>query len=224
MGENSKEKHQKMDDEMEKLYRIDECHSNQITPLLESILQENLSILNQSSWNHFCLILHGLMVETGFKVLEQNLKSNKCFKFKYILPEMDPNIFCTLKIDKIGAVTTAIGNYFDHGSLKKIVAVQSRNLCNVQTKRNGLFWPKNVFTRVDILLCCSCCCCCWESAFSQIVCQFGPPARSETWAGSLGRAVLPSSLALQSCPTVLPGNLNFEHIFNLVRLVWTCLE
>ena len=52
---------------MDKMYCIADSSEEEIAPLLENVLKEKTEFL-VNSWDYFSILLHSLMLETGFKL------------------------------------------------------------------------------------------------------------------------------------------------------------
>ena len=95
---------------MEKVYFIHECNGPEVLKYLSVFVTEEPT----SSLDYLALLVHGLMIETGFAKPEEPEK-NGTHRVQYVLPGQ--SVLCSVSLNKIGNVTTIIGNF--HGEPKK---------------------------------------------------------------------------------------------------------
>ena len=92
---------------MDKLYSIDESNDSMLNPRFLSILEQNRHLLMELM-DYFALLLHSLMIETGFEATNQDWKHSSSYSFQYKIRGNELK-YCSLNVHKIGPVTTAIG-------------------------------------------------------------------------------------------------------------------
>ena len=92
---------------MDKLYSIHESNDSMLNPRLLSILEQHRHLLVELL-DYFALLMHSLMIETGFEVTNQDWKRSSSYSFQYKIRGNELN-YCSLNVHKIGPVTTAIG-------------------------------------------------------------------------------------------------------------------
>ena len=101
---------------MEKLYFIHDCIGQEA--LKELARYSSIMEPQTSSLDYLALLVHGLMIETGF--LDQEVDKSLVgddHRIRYILSGVvDKFVHCTVSLNKIGNVTTIIGNF--HGNPK----------------------------------------------------------------------------------------------------------
>ena len=97
---------------MDNLYYIHESTDGRLCPTLKQILEDQGNNLSETL-DYFAILLHSLMIETNFEVINQQStwKKGHSYEFKYkIQNQMNPENHCSLKIHQIGPVLSIIGN------------------------------------------------------------------------------------------------------------------
>ena len=101
---------------MEKLYFIHDCKGPEALQVLAKY-SSGINETQTSSLDYLALLVHGLMIETGFVDQEEDKNLVCDHRVKYILGGMNNSVMhCTVSLNKIGNVTTIIGNF--HGNPK----------------------------------------------------------------------------------------------------------
>ena len=97
---------------MDKMYCIADSSEEEIAPLLENVLKEKTEFL-VNSWDYFSILLHSLMLETGFKLRDDNShqKTSSCHSFQYVLANEERNLaHCSMNVQKIVGTIIKVGS------------------------------------------------------------------------------------------------------------------
>ena len=107
---------EKICEKMEKEHFIEETCGHS-TLLAVKDLTKDYEKDPQTPLDYMALLVHALMVETGFNKLETNVSNHR---FKYGLQShLSSATYCSLNVNKIGNVTTIIANF--HGEPKSSI-------------------------------------------------------------------------------------------------------
>ena len=99
---------------MENLSYIHESSDGRLCPTLKKILEDQGNNLSEPL-DYFAILLHSLMIETNFEVMnhQSTWKKGQSYGFEYKIPnQMDPENHCSLRIHQIGPVISIIGEIF----------------------------------------------------------------------------------------------------------------
>ena len=98
---------------MENLYFIHESDDSRLCPILLQVIEQGTHLLKDLH-DYFALLLHSLMIETGFEAMNQDWKLGSSYSFKYkIKNDSNTRPHCSLNIHKIGPVTQIIGKILE---------------------------------------------------------------------------------------------------------------